>query len=573
MFNLNRGWRALRSCRLGYGQHTNCSKATQKDSAEVPIICIPHKIQQRIENVQKLKTNRSLKVYTMRAGKMLIRARRPEYNQHSSITHSKFAFPRLASQGWKHNKSIGDFFIINRMQENPMEPIVEIEGDGKEIQTNANSFRSFRMSTEVMQALSSQGIQAPTPVQIQTIPLIVKGSHVLCAAATGSGKTLCYLLPIVEQLRDEEKKGGVTTQLRCPRSVIIVPSRELLDQVKAVAKSLTHHAPLRVEALGCGHSMSQVRQFLDSHLIDVLITTPGTLWRALKQDLLDFSALRHFVLDEVDTLLDDSFNSELQSIFTHINVRQKPDASAGLHPWDGTQLILIGATFPRGVDELLGQVMDTSSFRVVRSNFLHCVPPHVEQTFMRVNNDDKLATLIDLLKKRDGHSQSGVIVFCNKATTVNWIGYMLDANHVKHVRLQGTMPFEMRVDILKRFREKDAAVLVCTDIGSRGLDTVRVETVINYDFPTCLSDYLHRVGRVGRVGSLVRGSVVNIVTHPWDVELVQKIEIAVRRHTPLPGINANIKRKLKSRHDIHEEVQKEKGEEEEEEEESSEFMH
>uniref|UniRef100_A0A8D2QLA9 Helicase C-terminal domain-containing protein n=1 Tax=Zosterops lateralis melanops TaxID=1220523 RepID=A0A8D2QLA9_ZOSLA len=130
------------------------------------------------------------------------------------------------------------------------------------------------------------------------------------------------------------------------------------------------------------------------------------------------------------------------------------------------------------------------------------------------------------------------LIFCNTASTVNWLGYILDDHKIKHLRLQGQMSAAARAGIFASFQKGEMSVLVCTDLASRGLDTSGVQLVVNYDFPDTLQDYLHRAGRVGRVGSTAPGAVVSFVTHRWDVDLVRKIETAARKRTGLPGMDS-----------------------------------
>lgn len=164
---------------------------------------------------------------------------------------------------------------------------------------------------------------------------------------------------------------------------------------------------------------------------------------------------------------------------------------------------------------------------------------------MRLKGTEKVTELIQILKQHDKANKaepSGtVLVFCNSASTVNWLGYILDDHKIQHLRLQGQMPASMRAGIFQSFQKGSQNILVCTDIASRGLDSIHVEMVVNYDFPPTLQDYIHRAGRVGRVGSEVPGTVTSFVTHPWDVSLVQKIELAARRRRSLPGLTSSVR--------------------------------
>ncbi|XP_009708936.1 PREDICTED: probable ATP-dependent RNA helicase DDX28, partial [Cariama cristata] len=204
-----------------------------------------------------------------------------------------------------------------------------------------------------------------------------------------------------------------------------------------------------------------------------------------------------------------------------------------------TQVVVVGATFPVGLSQMLGKFTDVGRFVTLTTQSLHRLPPHVLQKFVRLKGRDKLPELLHLLKDHPA-SSGAVLIFCNSASTVNWLGYILDDHKIKHLRLQGQMSAAARAGIFTSFQKGDVPVLVCTDLASRGLDTSSVQLVVNYDFPDTLQDYLHRVGRVGRVGSKAPGAVVSFVTHQWDVDLVRKIETAARKRTGLPGMDSSI---------------------------------
>ncbi|KAK6480161.1 putative ATP-dependent RNA helicase DDX28 [Huso huso] len=509
------------------------------DGKQETVIRIPRQMQARIDNVKQIKGKRLEKVSTTKAGKLLIVSKHSKLNQPASYTLGKFDRPLLASEGWKHNKSFGDFFTINSTQKDL--PFVTVAG-GKEAEEKgvekAVTFKSLGLCQELTEALQAMGIVYPTTVQLQTIPKLLKGKNVLCAAETGSGKTLCYLLPLIHKLSLNRYERESNSQ--APQSVVLVPSRELADQVKAVAKSLGTPLGLAVRNVGGGRGIGNVKLAFSGGAPDILIATPGALWKALRRNYVDLSDLSCFVMDEADTLFDESFAELVESILLQTQVASDPSETIGLGR--KAQLVVIGATFPGGVGELLKQVTDLGSIVTVKSKRLHHLMPHVKQAFLKVRGADKLVELLQIIRTpaaadRDG---AGVLVFCNSASTVNWLGYLLDDHGVKHARLQGQMPAVMRAGIFNTFQKGLVDVLVCTDIASRGLDTQRVKMVINYDFPPSHTDYLHRAGRVGRMGSKSPGSVVSFVTHPWDVELVQKIETAARRRASLPGMESAI---------------------------------
>ncbi|KAK2524012.1 hypothetical protein Q9966_011831 [Columba livia] len=211
------------------------------------------------------------------------------------------------------------------------------------------------------------------------------------------------------------------------------------------------------------------------------------------------------VLDEADALMDESFAEPLEEILAHAPLAAGAPGPAG--PGEArTQVVVVGATFPTGLSEMLEKFTDVGRFVTLTTQHLHRLPPHVQQKFVRLKGQDKLPELLQLLKEGPASGRT-VLIFCNSASTVNWLGYILDDHKIKHLRLQGQMSAAARAGIFASFQKGDVSVLVCTDLASRGLDTSSVQLVVNYDFPETLQDYLHRVGRVGRVGSKGPGAV------------------------------------------------------------------
>ncbi|KAL6080253.1 hypothetical protein STEG23_010374 [Scotinomys teguina] len=249
-------------------------------------------------------------------------------------------------------------------------------------------------------------------------------------------------------------------------------------------------------------------------------------------------------LDEADTLLDESFLEHVDYILGKSSIAESPaELEDPFNP--KAQLVMVGATFPEGVNQLLSKVTSPDCLTTITSSKLHCVMPHVRQTFLRLKGAEKVTELLQILKQHDKANKTRpagtVLVFCNSSSTVNWLGYILDDHKIQNGRLQGQMPASMRAGIFQSFQKDSQGILVCTDIASRGLDSIHVELVVNYDFPPTLQDYIHRAGRVGRVGSEVPGTIISFVTHPWDVSLVQKIELAARRRRSLPGLASSVK--------------------------------
>ncbi|KAF1575831.1 putative ATP-dependent RNA helicase DDX28, partial [Eudyptes moseleyi] len=434
-----------------------------------------------------------------RPGKLLLRSRRPELSQPRWQTVGRWERPQLVSAGWKHKKACGDYFQLEPSQE--AAPALQAPppdaGQGP-------SFAEMGLQPALLAGLEGLSIGRPTAVQRLAVPALRRGRSALCAAETGSGKTLAYLLPLLDGLLSRpEGPAAEAAGPASPRGLVVLPQ-------------------LRAPPPGAA----------------VLLGTPGALREALRRRFLALGRLRWMVLDEADSLMDDSFTEPLEEILAHAPLAAGAPGPAG--PGEArTQMVVVGATFPAGLSQTLGKFTDVGRFVTLTTQSLHRLPPHVQQKFVRLKGRDKLPELLQLLKERPA-SSGAVLIFCNSASTVNWLGYILDDHKIKHLRLQGQMSAAARAGIFASFQKGDVSVLVCTDLASRGLDTSSVQLVVNYDFPDTLQDYLHRVGRVGRVGSKAPGAVVSFVTHRWDVDLVRKIETAARKRTGLPGMDSSI---------------------------------
>ncbi|XP_070576786.1 probable ATP-dependent RNA helicase DDX28 [Ptychodera flava] len=470
------------------------------------------------------------RLFVGQPGKLIISAKRSEFSHYQNQYYDKFKPPRLASQGWKHKKSVGDHFTINSIKGNPT--LMKEETDGI-----STTFDSFNLHESLLDGLNSLNIKQPTKVQVAAIPKILHGHNVLCAAETGSGKTLTYLLPLLHHLKKENEERGMEAVARLPRSLVLVPSRELAEQVLAVARRLCNCVDLSANIIEGGRRIKTLQNTTVTPT-DILIATPSALLRCLISGWIHLTNIRHVVIDEIDTMLDDSFKKIVVNIVKRIPIRGEAAMS------ENAQLIMTGATMPKNANLTLEEVLEPEALVTVATSYLHRLMPHVPQKFLRLHSSEKAGKLLELVK-RDIKHDIQVMVFCGRTESCNWVSYFLQNNNIPGVvRLNGNMNVSQRVGIFRRFQKGTEKVLVCTDIGSRGLDTVRVQHVINFDFPNAMSDYIHRVGRVGRVGSLASGHVTSFIVHRWDVDLVNKIERAVRKRDVLPSVDANIKGRL-----------------------------
>lgn len=378
----------------------------------LPVVRIPRALQRQQEQ-RRSSRGRLPRPVLVRPGPLLVSARRPELNQPARLTLGRWESAPLASRGWKNRRSRRDYFSIERVQQ---------EAPALRKLSSRDSFVNLGLEPRVLLALQEAvpEVVQPTSVQSRTIPPLLRGRHMLCAAETGSGKTLSYLLPLFQRLlRGPDLNSRSST---APRGLVLVPSRELAEQVQAVAQSLGRYLGLQVIKLGGGLGMGKLKlQLCKRPSADVLVATPGALWKALKSRLISLHHLNFIVLDEVDTLLDESFLELVEYILEKSLIAESPaELEDPFNP--KAQLVMVGATFPEGLKELLSKVTNPDSLTTITSSKLHCIMPHVKQTFMRLKGAEKVTELVQILKQHDKANKtepSGtVLIFCNSSSTV-----------------------------------------------------------------------------------------------------------------------------------------------------------
>ncbi|KAH7641746.1 dead box atp-dependent rna helicase-like protein [Dermatophagoides farinae] len=414
------------------------------------------------------------------------------------------------------------------------------------------SFDSLGLGQNLTQSIydtvnSGQSI-FPSTIQSAVIPLLLRYRNVVFSAETGSGKTIAYLAPLI-QLIQQTKVVNSNRNRKCPFGLIVLPSRELTEQVGDVAKQLCANTDVGVATMIGG---------LPKHLhqtgIDLVITTIGIIESHLNNGVYSLRNLNHIVFDEADTLLDDSFAYETMDLLGKLNINhgQNHDddkeqcniESDESHVLNGTQLICASATMPMALDSTIGSLVDMQDdIDQISTKNLHTLHPNIKHRFFRVNRHKKDIKLFELLFESQAQ-KSPVIVFANRAKAVDWLFKFINENGFNCVRLTGTMDEEERYQSFQLFQKGEYDILVATDLGSRGLDTSRVKHVINFDCPHYVSDYIHRSGRTGRLGSSFIGHVSTFVSFKPDAYMLMELERALRLGEPITTVNANIKAQI-----------------------------
>lgn len=430
-------------------------------------------------------------------------------------------------------------------------------------QMTGNNFESLGVVENLRKGLSSQDIETPTPVQRSVIPRLMQRENVLIAATTGSGKTLSYVLPTIQSLCFAEDQGYVRKKCR-PRVIVLVPTRELAQQVLQTFKSLSHYAKISSCAVFGGEQYQIQKKKLD-HYVDVVVASPGRLRKHKEQGNVFFSEVDTVIIDEVDTMLHQGFGADVRYILKSAMMRKGKNV-----PWKsptgtvetsgnlkGVQVVMATATLTKAVDTLAVDMkggfntQDKPSgsqskknatddldvkFNIIKVDGLHRTSSNVSHTIEPLHgNQDKISLLLGVLNRNsEKHYKSAI--FCNSIVSCQAVTYALNESGYKCDSYHGDLNSRMRVASLESFREGKTQYLVCTDIASRGLDILDLDHVVMFDFPLNPIDYLHRSGRCGRMGSF--GLVTSIVTKK-DRVLSSAILRAIQKNLPLENLSSN----------------------------------
>lgn len=440
----------------------------------------------------KIKTNKNT---------LLISCKQKKLDYYLGSTYNKLDEVSLASKGWLHSKSKGDYFTII--------PISKQEDEGE-----GCLFSNLGINKLIIDALKNIKIKEATSFQTKAITTVQRGVHTLLAAETGCGKTIAFLLPIIQNIINSERNE----QLNAPKAVVLVPNRELAFQTTEFANILGAPFGIKVKTVTGGRTKYNMMnpQLND---VDIIVATPGALSKLSTVGIYKLNQVLYFVLDEADTLLDDGFIDRVEVLIKRMSQ---------------AQLILVSATLPRKLPDILAPY-ESRMEQVVSPN-LHMPLLHVKQKFMRITKSDRPARLLQLTK----FNKEPMIIFTNKHQNCNWLAMFLRENGISCANINGDMNYAIRIEQWNKFIRGETNILSATDVGSRGLNTIQVKHILNYDFPIYAADYLHRIGRVGRLGSPHDSKITNFICSEPEVNLVQQIELAIRRNVPLTNVDGNI---------------------------------
>jgi ATP-dependent RNA helicase RhlE len=370
------------------------------------------------------------------------------------------------------------------------------------------SFDDFGLAPTILTAIAEEQYVTPTPIQLQSIPLLLRGRDLVGIAQTGTGKTAAFALPILHRLVTTPRRREKKT---C-RVLVLSPTRELSGQILASFRAYGRHGPLSSALAIGGVAMGgQVRAL--AHGVDVLVATPGRLIDLVRANALRLGNVDTFVLDEADRMLDMGFIHDVRTIVAKLP-RQR-------------QTLLFSATMPQAIAQLAGEMLDNPARVAV-------TPPastveRIAQRVVHVDSQSKARLLADILR---GEPIDRALVFTRTKHGADRVVRVLAKSGIAAEAIHGNKSQGQRERVLAAFRAGRLRTLIATDIAARGIDVDGISHVINYDLPHVPESYVHRIGRTARAGA--DGTAISFCSVD-EVPLLRAIEKLTRASIPSNG--------------------------------------
>jgi ATP-dependent RNA helicase RhlE len=363
------------------------------------------------------------------------------------------------------------------------------------------AFTTFGLHPDLLRGVKELGFLRPTPIQTDAMPPALAGKDVLAAAATGSGKSAAFLLPILNRLIG--KKRGTT------RALILTPTRELAAQIDEHLRDLAVHTPLSGAAIYGGVGMGPQEHAFRSG-VDVLVATPGRLLDHFQYPYAKLESLEILVLDEADRMLDMGFLPDIRRVLRHLPTKR--------------QTLFFSATLPPAIVELSRDMLKNPAMISIERKAAPAVG--ITQSVFPVSQEAKMSLLETLLER--GEIQNA-IVFTRTKHRANRVFEQLERKKVSVARIHGNRSQLQRTEALNGFKAGKYRILVATDIAARGIDVEALSHVVNFDVPNMPEDYIHRVGRTARAE--MTGDAITFVA-PDEENDLRAIERAINKRLP-----------------------------------------
>ncbi len=357
-------------------------------------------------------------------------------------------------------------------------------------------FSELNLKPRLLEAISYMGFETATPIQEQAIPEILNGRDLIACAQTGTGKTGAFVIPVVNMLIDKTNPGTSV--------LIIVPTRELAIQIEQQIEAFSYFVQVGCKAVyGGGSGMDwdlQKKALINGTAM--IVATPGKLISHLGMGYVDFSHIKHLILDEADRMLDMGFIDDINKIISYLPKQH--------------QTLMFSATMPNSIKQLARKILvDPKEISLAVSKPAEGVRQKVFLTY----DNQKIGLITELLKLRKSHKS--IIIFTSTKSKVSEIVRALNNAKLPSSGISSNLTQDEREKVLRDFKAKIIRILVATDVMSRGIDVKEINMVINYDVPHDAEDYVHRVGRTARAEA--KGEAITLV-NPKDMWRLQKIE-------------------------------------------------
>ena len=339
------------------------------------------------------------------------------------------------------------------------------------------NFRSLDIIEPILKAVEEEGYTTPTPIQAQSIPIILKGTDLLGCAQTGTGKTAAFAIPILQLLKTKKSHQ----KKRVIRSLIVTPTRELAIQIGESFNAYGRHTQQRCSVIFGGVNQNPQTRALQ-YGVDVLVATPGRLLDLMNQGFISLSDVEILVLDEADRMLDMGFIHDVKRIISALPKRR--------------QSLFFSATMPIEITKLAATILHHP--KKVSVTPVSSTVDIIKQYVYFVDKGNKNALLIDILK--DDNIKTA-LVFTRTKHGADKVVKVLKRSNITAEAIHGNKAQNARQNALKNFKKQTTRVLVATDIAARGIDIDELEFVFNYDISNIAETYVHRIGRTGRAGA------------------------------------------------------------------------
>ncbi len=381
---------------------------------------------------------------------------------------------------------------------NEIDATEEPEAQVPEVEEVPSGFDALGLNPELLGSLRALGYEEPTPIQRETIPLLLQGHDLVGQAATGTGKTAAFALPIVERI------AARTGARRNPVALVLVPTRELAMQVSEAFYKYGNSCGASVVPVYGGQHISRQLDALRRG-VDVVVATPGRAIDHIRRGSMVLTDVAVVVLDEADEMLDMGFAEDLELILEAVPQPR--------------QTVLFSATMPPRIDAIARRhLRDPQRVKIMAAKTEPGEAPKVRQGVYVVQRQHKAAALGRIL---DVESPGAAIVFCRTRGEVDQLTETLNGRGYRAEALHGGMDQAQRDRVMGRLRSGTAELLVATDVAARGLDIDSLTHVVNFDVPSAPEAYVHRIGRVGRAG---REGVAITLAEPRELRLLANIE-------------------------------------------------